>query len=105
MPPSLRVFERMRFNRTHVTHQVSMLTRSIYAKNNWTPELVHEYTDFSAIPFYLWITRFDVFANVEEEFDHPAHDIRSGKPEALEELSLPAGGNYDAKNIDRRVGT
>lgn len=103
VPLALQAFERMRFNRSHVIHQASILTRNIYHKNNWTPELVREYPDSLVIPFYPWITEFDVFANAEEHFDQLAQDIRSGKPGILEELSLPAGGNYDAMKMEKRA--
>lgn len=100
---ALQVFERIRFNRSHVIHQASILTRNIYHKNNWTPELVREYPDSLVIPFYPWITEFDVFANAAEHFDRLAQDVRSGKPGSLEELSLPAGGNYDAMKMEKRA--
>lgn len=99
----LQVFERMRFNRSHVIHQASILTRNIYHKNDWTPELAREFPDSLIIPFYPWITDFDVFANTEEHFDRLLQDVGDGRPGTLEQLSLPAGGNYDAMKLEKRA--
>lgn len=99
----LQVFERIRFNRSHVIHQASILTRNIYHKNDWTPDLVREYPDSLIIPFYPWVTDFDVFTNAEEHFDHLLQDVRSGKPGTIEQLALPAGGNYDAMLLEKRI--
>ncbi|KAK3322787.1 salicylate hydroxylase [Apodospora peruviana] len=98
----LQVFERIRFNRSHVIHQASILTRNIYHKNSWTPELVREFPDSLVIPFYPWITDFDVFSNAEEHFDGLLRDVRSGKEGTLEELALPAGGDYSAMLLEKR---
>lgn len=35
----IQVFERIRFNCSHVIHQASISTRNIYHKNDWMPEL------------------------------------------------------------------
>ncbi|KAB5580373.1 salicylate hydroxylase [Coniochaeta sp. 2T2.1] len=99
----LQVFERVRFNRSHVIHQASILTRNIYHKNDWTAELVREFPDSLVIPFYPWITDFDVFTNTEENFDRLLQDIRDNKPGTLEELSLPAGGDYSAMLLEKRA--
>ena len=99
----LQVFERMRFNRSHIIHQASILTRNMYHKYNWTRELVREYPDSLVIPFYPWITDFDVFANTEEHFDHLAQDVKNGKQGTIEELSLPAGGDYEAMKMEKRA--
>ncbi|KGO45071.1 Monooxygenase, FAD-binding [Penicillium expansum] len=99
----LQVFERIRFNRSHVIHQASILTRNIYHKNDWTPDLVREYPDSLVLPFYPWVTDFDVFANAEKHFDHLLEDVKSGKPGTIEQLALPAGGNYDAMLLEKRI--
>ncbi|OQE39262.1 hypothetical protein PENCOP_c007G08288 [Penicillium coprophilum] len=99
----LQVFERIRFNRSHVIHQASILTRNIYHKNDWTPELVREYPDSLIIPFYPWVTDFDVFANAEENFNQLLQDVRSAKPGTIEELALPAGGDYDGMLLEKRI--
>lgn len=96
---ALQVFERIRFNRSHVIHQASISTRNIYHKNDWTPELVRKHPDSLIIPFFDWVTDYNVFEEVEEHFGHLAEDVRSGKEGSIQELALPAGGNYDAMNL------
>ncbi|KAF9888970.1 hypothetical protein FE257_008140 [Aspergillus nanangensis] len=100
----LQVFERMRFNRSHVIHQASILTRNVYHKNEWTPEMVRRFPDSLVIPFYPWITEFDVFANAEEHWERLLADVRSGKKGSLEGLALPAGGDYEAMRVGEGEG-
>ncbi len=69
----------------------------------WTPELVAEYPDSLIIPFYPRITNFDVFANAEENYERLLEDVRSGKTGTLEELALPAGGDYSAMLMEKRA--
>jgi 2-polyprenyl-6-methoxyphenol hydroxylase-like FAD-dependent oxidoreductase len=96
---ALEVFERIRFNRSHVIHQASISTRNIYHNYDWTPEFVNKHPNSLLIPFYPWITEYNVFEEVEKHYDHLAADVRSGRQGPLEELALPAGGNYDAMEV------
>lgn len=99
VPLALQVFERIRFNRSHVIHQASISTRNIYHKNDWTPEMVKKNPDSLVMPLFDWIVDFDVQKNAKEHFDHLAQDVKNGKKGTMEELSLPAGGDYTSMNI------
>ena len=61
----LQVFERIRFNRSHTIHQASISTRDIYHKNDWTPEMVKRNPNSLVLPFYDWVTEYNVFEEVE----------------------------------------
>lgn len=100
---ALQVFERIRFNRSHVIHQASISTRNIYHKNDWTPELVQHYPDSLIMPLLDWVTDFDCQNTASVNFDRLAEDVRNGKQGSIEELSLPAGGNYDIMNLESRL--
>ncbi|KAL3487075.1 hypothetical protein BJX62DRAFT_241379 [Aspergillus germanicus] len=95
----LQVFERIRFNRSHVIHQASISTRNIYHQNDWTPELVRKNPDSLIIPFFPWITEYNVFEEVDRHYGHLAEDVKSGRQGSIQELALPAGGNYDAMKL------
>lgn len=96
---ALQVFERIRFNRSHVIHQGSISTRDIYHKNDWTLEFVREHPNSLIMPFFPWIVGHDPAKTAEDNFDHLAADVRKGRQGTIEELALPAGGNYDAMSI------
>lgn len=91
----LQVFERIRFNRSHTIHQASISTRDIYHKHDWTPDFVKQHPDSLIIPLYDWISEYNVFEEVEKHFDHLADDVQSGRQGTIQELSLPAGGDYE----------
>ncbi|KAJ5382630.1 salicylate hydroxylase [Penicillium concentricum] len=99
IPLALQVFERIRFNRSHTIHQASISTRNIYHKNNWTLEMVKKNPDSLIMPLLDWVMDFDCQRAAEENFDKIAREVTSGKPGTIEELSLPAGGNYDSMNL------
>ncbi|KAI6090274.1 salicylate hydroxylase [Hypoxylon rubiginosum] len=99
VPLALQVFERLRFNRSHVIHQASISTRNIYHKTNWTREMVEKNPDSLVMPLFDWILDFDVQKNSEEHFDRLVEDIRSGRQGTIEELSLPAGGDYSCMDL------
>ncbi|KAM5343362.1 hypothetical protein ACJ41O_011899 [Fusarium nematophilum] len=99
VPLALQVFERIRFNRSHTIHQASISTRNIYHKNNWTLEMVQKNPDSLVMPLLDWVMNFDCQRATEENYDRLAREVISGKPGTIEELSLPAGGNYDSMNL------
>lgn len=99
VPLALQVFERIRFNRSHVIHQASISTRNIYHKNNWTPEMVEKHPDSLVMPLLDWVMDFDCQKNAEDNYERLAAEVKSGKTGTIEELSLPAGGNYDCMNL------
>ncbi|KAI8262978.1 FAD-dependent monooxygenase roqM [Colletotrichum sp. SAR11_239] len=96
---ALQVFERIRFNRSHVIHQASISTRNIYHQHDWTPKYVAKHPSSLVIPLFDWITEYDVYKEVDAHFDHLAEDVRRGKQGTIEQLALPAGGNYDEMEI------
>lgn len=96
---ALQVFERIRFNRSHVIHQASISTRNIYHKNDWTLDFVREHPDSLIIPFFTWVVEYNVFETTEANFDRLADDVQSGRKGTIQELSLPAGGDYDIMEI------
>ncbi|CAG9945196.1 unnamed protein product [Clonostachys rosea f. rosea IK726] len=96
---ALQVFERVRFNRSHVIHQASISTRNIYHKNDWSLEMVKKNPDSLIMPLLDWIMDFDCQKVAEENYDRLAQDVLLGKPGTIEELSIPAGGNYDSMNL------
>ncbi|KAF7541973.1 hypothetical protein G7Z17_g11848 [Cylindrodendrum hubeiense] len=99
VPLALQIFERIRFNRSHVIHQASISTRNIYHKNNWTPEMVEKNPGSLVMPLLEWVVDFDCQKNAEDNYDRLAKEVISGKTGTIEELSLPAGGNYDCMNL------
>jgi hypothetical protein len=99
IPLALQVFERIRFNRSHVIHQASISCRDIYHKNDWSPEMVQKNPKALVMPLFDWIVGFDCQKNAEEHYDHIAEDVKSGRQGTIEELSLPAGGDYSCMDI------
>ncbi|GME23743.1 salicylate hydroxylase [Neofusicoccum parvum] len=96
VPLALRVFERIRFNRSHVIHMSSVTNRDDYHQVVWTPEFVRDHPGALSIPRMDWIMEHDAKANAEEHFDHLAADVRNGRLGTLGDLSLPAGGSYSS---------
>ncbi|OAL44417.1 salicylate hydroxylase [Pyrenochaeta sp. DS3sAY3a] len=93
VPLALRVMERIRFNRSHVIHQAGAQIRETWHENSW--DQFDEDPEKIALARGDWILDFDAVKNAEEHFEHLAEDIRSGKQGTIEELSLPAGGEYE----------
>lgn len=101
----LQVFERIRFNRSHTIHQASISCRNIYHKSDWTPELVQKHPNSLIIPLLDWITEYNLFEVVDEQFDRIAGEVRSGKMGKMEEMALPPGGDYGAMEfVDDETG-
>ncbi|CAG9938718.1 unnamed protein product [Clonostachys rosea f. rosea IK726] len=95
----LQVFERIRFNRSHVIHQASISTRNIYHNNDWTPELIEQYPGSLIIPLLPWVTDYNIFEEVDKHYDQLAKDVKSGKKGTIGHLALPAGGSYDSMDM------
>ncbi|KAH8889602.1 salicylate hydroxylase [Thozetella sp. PMI_491] len=94
VPLALRVMERIRFNRSHATHQAGSAIRELWHGDNW--EVFDAEPDKVAQARNDWVLDFDPVKNAEDYFEQLAEDVRSGKPGTIEELALPAGGHYDA---------
>lgn len=94
MPLALQVFERIRFNRSHVIHMSSISNRDAAHSTDWTPELAAKLPDSVSIPHDDWIIEYDVAEETEKHFSRIAEEVMSGKQGTIEELSLPAGGSF-----------
>lgn len=94
VPLALRVFERIRFNRSHVIHLSSLSNRDAYHSADFDGEYLLAHPEIINVPRPNWVVDHDAKLNAENHFDHLAKDIRDGRKGTLEELSLPADGNY-----------
>ncbi|PHH89413.1 hypothetical protein CDD83_6108 [Cordyceps sp. RAO-2017] len=102
VPLALRVFERVRFNRSHVIHMASILIRDGYHNIDWDGDDIKKNPQILNLPRPAWVIEHDVEAEAESHFDRLAADVRAGTPGSLAELSIPAGGDYEPES--RRVG-
>ena len=48
------------------------------------------------MPLMDWIVDFDARKTAEDNFERLAADVLSGKKGSIENLSLPAGGDYSS---------
>ncbi|KAF1851633.1 salicylate hydroxylase [Cucurbitaria berberidis CBS 394.84] len=96
----LQVFERIRFNRSHVVHMSSISNRDGYHNVDFDGEEIQKHPEILNMPRFKWVLEHDAEKNAEEHFDHLAADVRSGRQGTLEELSVPAGGGFEIE--DRR---
>ncbi|KAK1766025.1 MAK1-like monooxygenase [Phialemonium atrogriseum] len=102
VPLGLRVFERIRFNRSHVTHMASITTRDGYHNVDWDGEEIKKNPQILNLPRPEWVIEYDIESEAEKHFDHLAADVKSYKQGSIEELALPAGGDYLLES--RKVG-
>lgn len=102
VPLGLRVFERIRFNRSHVTHMASITTRDGYHNVDWDGEEIKKNPQILNLPRPEWVIEYDIESEAEKHFDHLAADVKSYKQGSIEELALPAGGDYLPES--RKVG-
>jgi 2-polyprenyl-6-methoxyphenol hydroxylase-like FAD-dependent oxidoreductase len=87
VPLALRVFERIRFNRSHVTHMASISTRDGYHNIEWDGDEIRKNPEVVNLPRPFWVIDHDAAANAEEHFEHLAEDVRSGRQGCIKELS------------------
>lgn len=100
---ALKVFERIRFNRSHAVHMSSIQMRDGYHNVDWDGPEIKENPEIVNMPRFAWVIEHDAEANAEAHFDHLARDVRIGRKGTIEELSLPAGGDFDVtKRANRR---
>ncbi|KAJ9149913.1 Salicylate hydroxylase [Pleurostoma richardsiae] len=104
VPLALRVFERIRFNRSHVTHMASISTRDGYHNVDWDGDDILKNPHILNLPRPAWVLEHDEAENAEQHFDHLAQDVKSGRQGTIQELALPAGGDYglDSRNVTKR---
>ncbi|KAJ4188538.1 hypothetical protein NW759_016830 [Fusarium solani] len=94
VPLALRTMERIRFNRSRITHQAGSAIRELWHGDNW--DILEADPEKTAQARGDWVLDFDPIKNAEEHFDRVAEEVRSGKTGPLAELSVPAGGTFDA---------
>ena len=102
VPLALRVMERIRFNRSHVTHMASITVRDGYHNFDFDGDEILKNPHVLNLPRPEWVIEYDIERESEEHFDHLAADVRSYKPGSIQELALPAGGDYNTES--RKVG-
>jgi hypothetical protein len=102
VPLALRVFERIRFNRSHVTHMASITIRDGYHNVDWEGEEIKKNPQVLNIPRPAWVIEYDIATEAEKHFDHLAADVKSYRQGTIQELALPAGGDYGVES--RKVG-
>ncbi|EOD52551.1 putative fad binding domain protein [Neofusicoccum parvum UCRNP2] len=71
---ALRVFERVRFNRSHVVHMSSISVRDDYHTLDFESELFKEHPEIINVPRQAWVLDFDARQDAEENFDRLAAD-------------------------------
>lgn len=98
VPLALKVFERIRFNRSHVTHMASISTRDGYHDVNWDGDFIRKHPYILNIPRPSWVVEHNAEENAENSFDQLATDVRSGREGSIQELALPAGGDYSPES-------
>lgn len=100
---ALKVFERIRYHRSHVTHMSSISMRDTYHNVDWDGDDLKNHPEQMNLPRFRWVIEHDAKANMETHFDRIAHDVRSNRPGTLEELSVPAEGDYSIQmRLDRQ---
>ncbi|OAA53202.1 Aromatic-ring hydroxylase-like protein [Cordyceps fumosorosea ARSEF 2679] len=102
VPLALRVMERIRFNRSHVTHMASITVRDGYHSFDFDGDEILENPQALNLPRPEWVIEYDIERASEEHFADLAADVKSGKPGSIQELALPAGGDYNLES--RKVG-
>jgi hypothetical protein len=95
VPLALRVFERIRFNRSHITHLSSVSNRDGYHNADFDSDEILRHPEILNLPRFRWVLEFDAERDAESHFDHLAADVRNGRKGTIEELSVPAGGTFD----------
>ncbi|KAF1843679.1 salicylate hydroxylase [Cucurbitaria berberidis CBS 394.84] len=91
---ALKVTERIRYSRSKATHEWGRTLRDAWHNNvDAALQVENGGEDISNVR-RPWVTDLDVAAHAEEHFEHLAEDVRNGRQGTIEELALPAGGNF-----------
>lgn len=61
--------------------------------------MVKNNPDSLIMPLLDWVMNFDCQKVTLDNYDRIAQEIKQGKKGTIQELSLPAGGNYDSMNL------
>ncbi|KAM3501690.1 hypothetical protein MY10362_005362 [Beauveria mimosiformis] len=102
VPLALRVMERIRFNRSHVTHMASITVRDGYHSVDFDGDEIMKNPQVLNLPRPEWVVEYDVEKEAEKHFDALAADVEAGRQGTIQELALPAGGDYNVES--RKVG-
>ncbi|KAH6991405.1 salicylate hydroxylase [Ilyonectria sp. MPI-CAGE-AT-0026] len=100
VPLALQVFERIRFNRSHVIHMSSITARDDMHYIDWESDFINEHPEALNIPRMAWVLDFDAKADAEKHFDQLAADVKSGKKGTIQELSLPTGKYFKESDAE-----
>ncbi|KAM3506530.1 hypothetical protein MY11210_007522 [Beauveria gryllotalpidicola] len=102
VPLALRVMERIRFNRSHVTHMASITVRDGYHSVDFEGDEILKNPQVLNLPRPAWVIEYHVEQEAERHFDGLAADVEAGRQGSIQELALPAGGDYNVES--RKVG-
>ena len=94
----LQVFERIRFNRSHVVHVSSISNRDGYHNIEWDSDDINKHPEIINLPRLRWVIEHDAEENAEKHFEQLVNDVRSGREGTIEELALPAGGDFSIES-------
>lgn len=72
-----------------------MSNRDGYHSAYFDGEYLLQHPEAINVPRPAWVVDHDAKKNAEDHFGHLAEDVRSGRKGTIEELSLPANGNYE----------
>ncbi|KAM0665276.1 hypothetical protein ACQRIT_006131 [Beauveria bassiana] len=103
VPLALRVMERIRFNRSHVTHMASITVRDGYHSVDFDGDEILQNPQVLNLPRPEWVVEYNVEDEAERHFDALAADVEAERQGSIQELALPAGGDYNVES--RKVGS
>lgn len=73
----------------------SITNRDGYHNADFDGEYLLNHPEIINVPRPTWVVDHDARQNAEDHFAHLAEDVKSGRKGTIEELSLPADGNYE----------
>lgn len=103
VPLALHVMERIRFNRSHVTHMASITVRDGYHSVDFDGDEIVKNPQVLNLPRPEWVVEYNVEDEAERHFDALAADVEAERQGSIQELALPAGGDYNVES--RKVGS
>jgi len=80
----------------------SISVRDGYHNADFDSDYIKKNPQILNLPRPEWVLEYDITSESEKHFDHLAADVKSYKPGSIEELALPAGGDYTLES--RKVG-
>lgn len=73
----------------------SITLRDGYHNVDWEGDFIRKHPEVVNLPRWAWVIEHDAEANAEKHFEQLAQDVRNNRRGKIEELALPAGGNFD----------